>query len=516
MYRVLIVDDEPIIRNGLSKLIPWEELGITIIAMAESGEQAERLLQDNVIDILITDIRMNGMNGLALIANAKKRYPRLHCIVLSGYNDFEYTKEAIQLGIENYIMKPVDEEELMETLLNIIKKLEAETSGEYLFKQDKQALFQMVLWRWLNGTIDDIALRYRASMLMIPLEGEQIQACVIKSLAESSWEQKQNVATYFDRTWMELPGIWSGVCWETDKDIVIVFIGEIEKHAVRLRKQLHEFIKMLEWSNKGVFFAGLGSCEERIMFLSRSYKNARMAADLCAVKREMKIMDEIDLDKSQSMNIPGIRFDSLEEFLREGNEEEIQHFWEVWYRELLENRVDVDAVKEYALEIMCWLVAIRTQNFMISKTENTMDVLREISRAQHLDALIHVLINESKACGRQFGQIYAGGNPVVGRVLDTIKVRYREEITLNELAGQFCIHPVYLGKLFKEQTGQTFSAYLNHYRIRKAKKLLMEVDWTVAKVAKEVGYGDSGYFCKIFKKQTGYFPREYRLKNREV
>ncbi|MBS1408476.1 MAG: response regulator, partial [Oscillospiraceae bacterium] len=214
MYKVVIVDDEPVIRAGLRELLPWEELGMQIVFEAENGAAALDYLHTHRVEILITDIRMEVMDGLELIRQAKALYPQLHCVILTGFDDFAYTKAAIRLGIENYILKPVDEKELLETLSGIENKLMQEEKGETVLDREKQVILQSVLTRWLSGSIEESALRHRANFLDLPLNDAYVQACVLRLLDIRSIAERQAVGMEIIRTWQTAENVRMRVCWE--------------------------------------------------------------------------------------------------------------------------------------------------------------------------------------------------------------------------------------------------------------------------------------------------------------
>ena len=180
MYRALVADDEPMILDGIDSLISWEEFGIEIAAKVENGREALSILLEQPIDILITDIRMPVMTGLELLRELRKNGKHTKTIVLSGYDDFHYVKEANLYGIENYLLKPVEEKELEETLLHLIERLESEQRQQRQMQESYRLLRDNILCRWLEGTISREEWEARAEFLELPGSGEAYQICVLK------------------------------------------------------------------------------------------------------------------------------------------------------------------------------------------------------------------------------------------------------------------------------------------------------------------------------------------------
>ncbi len=195
MYKVLIVDDEPFILDGLQYVIDWEEHGAEIAATASNGEEALSILENMTIHIVITDIKMPVMDGLKLIEHARTRGINAKFIVLSGYDEFELVKKTIIYGIENYLLKPVEEDELSDTLLTTIEKLDHEVHISIQNNQNYSIVKENILYRWVSGQIGHEELASRAEFLNIPLNYEYFQVGVVsltsppKALPASGDEQ---------------------------------------------------------------------------------------------------------------------------------------------------------------------------------------------------------------------------------------------------------------------------------------------------------------------------------------
>lgn len=516
MYRVVIVDDEPVIRAGLREILPWEELGMRIVFEAEHGASAYAYLCDNQADILITDIRMEGMDGLELIEKAKARNPRLHCVILTGFDDFAYTKQAIRLGIENYILKPVDENELMETLVSIEHKLDQEQRGDSVLDKEKQVILQMVLERWLTGSIEETALRHRAAFLGIPVDGSYVQTCVLRVLDTQRAAQRQNLGLALIRAWKPLEDVWMGVCWETRRDLVLVFSGEVVKRAFNLRSQVQDFVRAAAWNGQAQLFAAFGTARQDVLGLECSYRDARMVAELSLVLPAGSVVEYTEqYARSIGDTIPQVDFERLELVIREGDDQGVCRIWDGWEREVSRLRVDPKLLKSYAAEAMCRLIVLETDTFQTEDRDwDKQSVLEALFEAGTVGQLARELQEVSLSFSRRLRQANASLNPSVRRCIEAVEKHYDQELTLRGLAEQFHVNPVYLGRLFKEETGQAFTAYLNQVRLREAKRLLLESDKSVAAVAAAVGYLSQGYFTNLFKKSVGCFPREYRLKPR--
>ncbi len=181
MYRALIADDEPMIREGLKVLVDWEHLGFRIVASVEDGDAAlEYVDRDPPIDLLITDVKMPTMTGIELLQKLREQNSDLRVIVISGYNDFDYVRTLVTLGIENYLLKPVNEDELEQTLINVARKLEKEREQKARTALDQNLIRENIINRWVHGSISDSELQERARFLDINLEAPPYRPVLMK------------------------------------------------------------------------------------------------------------------------------------------------------------------------------------------------------------------------------------------------------------------------------------------------------------------------------------------------
>ena len=178
MYRVIIVDDEPVIRRGLRETIEWDALGLEVAGEAADGNEALKLVRDIRPEILITDIRMPDMDGIALIREIRKTDLNVKITILSGYSDYDYLKEAIRLGVDNYLLKPIDNDELVSNLRNAVSEIEKEAAVSLQIRQGTVLLRSNTLRRLVTGNISPEELREKAEFLHIPMDAGQYLCAV--------------------------------------------------------------------------------------------------------------------------------------------------------------------------------------------------------------------------------------------------------------------------------------------------------------------------------------------------
>lgn len=418
MYKMLIADDEPFIVEGLKQILNWQKYNIEIVITASNGIEALELIKKTGAQILITDIKMPKMNGLELIKRVKELKLNTHIIVLSGYDDFEYLKESIKLGIENYLLKPINCEELEETVLNVVNKLEHKNLQDFYIHKDMDIIKNNILYRWVNGSISQNELIERVALLDISLEYSEYIVCILRLSPNSNEHtnryalaQKAEVICF-----QTISSYSSGIVFCAPENNIIFIMNALED-SKKLAEQCINNLK--DKLNTKCFFT-IGSLEHDYSLLSRSYYRA------------------LELQ---------------------------QHLLLVPYENILE---------------YC--------SFM----ENT-------KKDQIHERLLNKLLEENESI-----------NPIIRRLVTYVTTNFSSDICLKTLAIELNINANYLGQLFKEETGEYFSDYLNMIRINKAKELLKDIRQNTKAVSAAVGYKDANYFYKTFKKYTGFSPSEFR------
>jgi len=515
MYKAIIVDDEISILEGLRRIIPWEELGLDLVLCACDGAEAYGYLLKNQADILITDIRMKEMDGLALIDGAKKLYPAIRCIVTSGYNDFEYTKRAIQLGIENYILKPIDENELLATLSSLTAKLDQKAEpAEMLQHTEMRELREAIVYRWLTGNIEAPAFRERAKLLGIPMDAALFRAGMVLIFTESQYGVK-TVSDEISVQFKDKEGIQALFCGGLDGEVHFVLTGDLAGREGEIKSALSKAQGSLESRGLKTFIA-LGMCQADPLLLPKSYKQAKQLLALSLVLPPQSIVDEKSSNAFHGSELRDTdqNFSKLEDAVRRGDDMAVSGFWSEWQKSLSEEpRLSPQEIKNRAAEMLYRVSNIRGKMHWRNKTLwDSEETFQALFSARTVGDIRGTLQNFSLEHMRRIKQADSGLNPSVSRVLDAVEKRYDTDLTLRGLAADFKVNPVYLGQLFKEETGQLFTDYLNTVRTRKARDLLTGTDYTLAKIASSVGYASTSYFCGIFKKMTGVYPKEYRTR----
>ncbi|WP_342436564.1 response regulator transcription factor [Paenibacillus sp. FSL L8-0436] len=502
MYKVFIVDDEPFILTGLRDILDWELLGLEIVGQAENGQEALDMLREVPADILITDISMPVMSGLECIRAVTKFCPEIKVIVLSGYDEFMYVKEGLSLGIENYLLKPINLAEFQSTLETVVEKLNVSRVDMEWSQYTASVLKDNMLLRWMRNQIDRNELSERLQLLGLPINKRFIQVALIQTEMETESFQVNTAA-------LAESSAWFFTFWDADNDFVLVHnfedkdAGPAEMDAL-LKRMIGTCPADLR------IRAAVGAIEETETTAHLSYESAKQALEFLAIHPERKLIYYEQL-KERKKDLKDSLPEDWNEYTKLIISKDTPALMERIDSYLSEERMEgitPDLLQEIALDWILYFRMLIKDIRSEMERELIADVLTSIRTANSLPALSVALKNTAKKVIELLEREVK--SPVVNQVLNYIEKSYGEDLSLKKLGYTFNIHPVYLGQLFNKAVGESFAEYLNRYRIEKAKEQLRTTNCKVHEIAKNVGYWEMGYFYKQFKKYVGISPTEFK------
>ena len=524
MYKILIVDDEPHILEGLKHVVNWEEHGIEISAQAHNGVEALEILDKNKVHILLSDIRMPKMDGLELIRRVKQKGWNIRFIILSGHDDFMYIKEAVKLGMENYLLKPVDKEELSRTLLNTIEKIESDLYKNITERQGMNVFRENILNRWVSNRIDENELLEKSPHVNIKLKGNEYTAAIVKvfphtkaSAGES--ENKQNLADFAVLnicSEMTQEGELAYVFNDLNGDIVLLFPG----NGPGLCKQeilnvLQSCISNINICLKMDIFISVGSRENGYKTAYKSYQTAKelQGYSLIISKNSIVDMDEISKAAMERQEKTDIDFAAFSKMLDTKKTEECTSFIDACFdRMKLIKGITPQFIQNTAIEILYHIsnaLKNNSRNNMLNKEDLRISFsdVYQISTITELTSWLKLVVQKAVEIMKSDEDKYT---PLIKQILSYIKQNYNRDISIKLLSSIFNINSAYLGQLFKNETGEMLTNYINGIRIEKARDMLLHTNLKVSDISEKVGYVNTNYFYRIFKKITGVSPAEYR------
>ncbi|WP_199614192.1 response regulator transcription factor [Paenibacillus alkalitolerans] len=513
MYKVLLVDDEPTIREGLRTLITWEDMGYRVVDTAANGKEALLKYDLHKPDLMIVDIRMPGMDGLELIQELRKAENSPHLLILSGYADFDYAKKAITHKIDGYLLKPIDEDELIEYLEKIKasiareEQLRSSSSSGGMHNREDRIRAQLTGGNnEVSGdAVEDAGLGWHAyEVILIKLlsRGDIDSA--------SAAQIKRTLAERIEDT---------GRCAVFSMEPYLGLLLKDASNDEHILKSIYKDISSACKEHNVDFIAMSGGPVPNWREIERSYSNALQ------LMKDRFFLDGEQIVRKREVN-PSSREPDAEDTAEElvdiaALSEKLFLAVEVGNRELIEQLVE-DAGKRMTglSEEEFKTVFVQLATGVLGKLSQQHAEIQEISprfssgmlemykEYRYRDLLRHAVnIFQSLADTLEVD----GTDKQIKRMIDLIHRNYHENLKLETLAEVFNYNSAYLGKLFKNATGEYFNTYLDKVRIEHAKEFLQQ-GIKVYQVAEKVGYANVDYFHSKFRKYVGTSPSAYRKK----
>lgn len=513
MYKVLVVDDEEIIRLGLSSIIDWEANGFSFLGTAENGVEAYELMMREPADIVITDLKMPVLNGLELIAKVKEENPETVFVILSGYGEFELAKEAMGFGVRHYLLKPCNEHKIVEVLNEIKKEFKENEAKEQEFlranREYMEKILPLVREQFLRDFITNRAytqqdLAYYSKLLRIGTDSVRMILCQPDRVHE--FEQIFGMIKIIEEVFGEERYLITNI-----KNQVLALIKAVEDR---------ELIRLVMEAKK--LFHNYHHLEVTI-----AYSEEASFADAPAVYRDLQeclkysfylgsgsIITTKDLAsgrKNQAGQALLYNYDTVAVAVKSGDVEAVKTEINDFFRQLQAKMYEMSISKTYALEL--FTVIVRE-----GKVEEMDSIIERLLELQEMNSLAQIqrFLTElgCRVAAANHDTIVTTHNRLVKKIIDYIQENIAEEqLSLKRLANEVVYMNVgYISKLFIRETGEKFSHYLTRKRMEKAKEILGTGEETlVCEVARRVGLGNNPqYFSQLFKKYTGFAPSEYR------
>lgn len=537
MLKVFLVEDESVIREGFRDKIPWEQYGFRLVGDASDGEMALPLIRKMKPDVLITDIKMPFMDGLSLSEIVKEEFPKMKIIIISGYDDFEYARQAITAGVDQYLLKPITRTTLRGVLLEMKEKIEQEVEQkdyQTQYRDEVREFEQFSLRRFFEKILDgnlsakEIYEEAAAQSLQLTASSYNLLLFTIYEKRESPGKEsrerfirkQEDVFHYFLRhpqyILFRLNVNCYGVLVKADQSKMEELI---ERSLDHFKKTCVPEEAYLEW------YVAVGEEVERLSLLSQCYKTVNHYFACRFMMPGLHILSEDTLSDyladQGGQNIDNVDFmqmdpEIIRDFLARGEDKEIHDFVES-YLHSIRNALKSRMFRSYVVlnirfAVVAFLESIGAeQKEYLEEIEHAVQIIR--SEDSEVFAYFVSMLTTAMRIRDQINS-YQGGK-MLKKALDYIDSNYdKDTLSLNLVAEHTGMSANYLSAIFSQNMQKTFVEYVTEKRIEKAKKLLKHTDKTSGEIAKEVGYKDSHYFSFVFKKLQGCSPREYRAEKK--
>ena len=533
MYKLTIVDDEEEVRRGILQKIDWNKFGFEVSGEAENGREALDLIEENIPDVVITDITMPLMNGLELAAILRDRYPTVKTVILTGFDDFKYAQQAIKYGVADYILKPV----LPKDIGDLISKLKMQIDDEIAQKEDVVKLRRhyneslpvmrdKFLALLITGSPGENEVEKKIASFQLNLIGNAFVAAAANidanSFRNSIFEEKDIELVKFAVLNISQEIIakhsFGEVFFHDDNLVFIAGFMDLEKTSA-LGKSfsiLDEIRQNVEKYLKINITIGVGSICPSLVRLRDSYKTALTAIDYKLVIGSNKVIFIEDLEPQTTNNVV---FDEGKEKalisgIKFGAQQDISDAVDALFTDISGMKASFTEYQLYLIEIAAAISRL-TRNFQLDTGE-----IFGFGSSLYEEIFKFKTINEvrnwvEEICIKLMLHISSKRQNTTKMLLDKAKDYILnnygdDELSIHKVANHLHISPSYLSLIFKKNTEVTFLKYIVSIRLEAAKDLLVNSDLKTTEIAERIGYPDINYFSYFFKKNFGVSPREYR------
>lgn len=530
MITIFIVDDEPIIQTGIKTVINWGKLDMKVVGEARNGQEALAKILVQKPDIVMTDIRMPLMDGIELSYEIKKKLPKTHLVFLTGFNDFEYTKEAIKLGVADYLLKPINEHELLHVMILLKEKIIRENNDrnsinrtKQLFSQNISSIRYKCLNKYFQGEIGEEFFEEQAKTMRIDLSGPNYLMLAL------SLDKYYQMATKKDSDVKLLKFIVGNIASELlgkiakstlldgndDKLFIILSITIDINEVVKTCKEIQFYIKKYYGCSVTI---GIGDVVEEISGIQRSFNQAKHAIEHKMTYGYNQIFIESNNVKEETQTVKiyltpyeeSELMEQLKLLKADGIHNNLEKLFEHYSH--IEN-ISRDKVEQFCINIIVMVVKALEEQQISSLNALGEDYyfLNEIKKYETLKDLEYwvmgVFTKALDALNNKKGDKY---KKIVVLAMEYVRENFEKPISVADIASEIYVTPNYFSKVFKDETGENFTSWLNKYRINQAKKIMTsEKNIRVYEIAIQTGFSDYKYFAYIFKKVAGYTPTSY-------
>jgi two-component system response regulator YesN len=533
MYKVIIADDEKKVCQLINMLVDWKEFDMEVVGVVHNGLEVLDMINEHSPNLIITDIRMPGLNGLEMIEKVKMMDNTIEFIIISGYRHFDYAHTAIQFGVYDYLLKPIKKEELTSTLGKMKEKLNEKSEMIFNYERLKKnietskvklrkGLFTEMLfkgnWNDNNVSIDRINIEYQYNFKEGCFQVICLKLDHIRSL-------NQNVTSVLEeKSTQILINSFRTYCYDMeiyiDQNFMIGILNFSQDNLKAIRKQINAVLN--ENIMQDVIYQqmdltiGLGNVVTEIDKLKESYKRSVYALQQRILVGTNKVL-EFDKKLTTSISDSQIFYDFNQSFTASVSNldmEAVIKNLEALKRNLLERAETTGHEILQMTKEVCnvYLLCIRSNKILIDDSEH---FIQEFSEAANDCSSVHELFKLlNKTITESLGKILEEKKQMNTKPIrlakQYIENNYMKPITLDDVSTIVGFNTTYFSTVFKKETGYTFLEYLSNIRMNKSKELLKETNKNIAAVCEEVGYSDVKYFTRSFKKHTGLKPNEFR------
>ncbi|TVY08623.1 response regulator [Paenibacillus cremeus] len=516
MYKVLLVDDERIILDGISAIVDWESAGTVLHGTARNGIEAYELVMQDPPDIIISDIKMPGMDGLELAAKVSQSHPNLKLVLLSGFSEFEYAQRAMHYGVRHYLLKPSNENKIAEVLQELVAELDAEQERQKFVQGMRYGLEKVlphVKEQFLkefvtNKTYGNHDWEYYSSLFKLDLENRKVRLLLFRLEPPFEFEHMFAVKNIAE----ELLG--ATVLSATVGENVLIVAEDAEESTLveridQIRTTFMRYYRIdltIAMSEADEFLRARHLYKQTLECLNHRFyleEGGLITVQDLAVTESHEEAEEFQFDHENML---------LQ--IKAGDHEEACLDIDRFFERMADLRLDLPTAKSYVIELFMAIIRLEDKD-EVGRSMDKLVALTAMDTRQALQSFCkETAIRIALSC---YEETKSKHSAIVQKMKDIVREHLSNpELSLNWVAHQMLyMNSDYLGKLFKKETEEKFSGYVMKERISKATELIEQRgDIKIFELAEQLGFGDNPqYFSQVFKKYTGLTPSEFMKSN---
>ena len=525
-YKVILVDDEAEVIDMIEKKIHWNDLGFEVAGSATNGVKALELVEKLQPDVVLTDIKMPYMDGLELSRRLNREYPNIYIMLCTGFDEFEYAKEAVHLEIKEYMLKPVNATELSESLTNLKHTLDRERE-EKLNVKKLNDYFQEVLPKLqsnffislIEGRVEKHDYERFLQAYQVDMKGP-LFGCVIFHTSENHVPEGMNpllLSMSVEREIKQrLMDQWNCREFIYMGNTLLILELDAEDKITQITDACDRFCRWAYRIMGAVVTAGIGTVCDSLYEISLSYERAREAVSyrvLYGTKRAINIGEIVPKEQIKPVQSEESRMQMLFRAIRIGDSAEIERAAHGEMEKLHKNTETMSQYNLATMEIVSGFFKFCTDNSLdFNKISGNMqNIYEKVSQMDESSLTAWIVqmsetISEKLKCARN-----SSARRLIVEAQNIVKERYMEaDISLDEICTVLGVSNSYFSSLFKKEAGKSFISYLTDYRMDIAAEMILNTDEKSYTIAEKVGYLDANYFSYVFKKKFGVSPSKYR------
>lgn len=531
MIKLMIVDDEQIVRDGVKFIIDKEFKGVLkVVATAKSGRESIELFEEERPLIVLMDIQMHGINGIEAIKQIRYINPNVKFIIISAYEQFEYAKQALEIGVNDYILKPITKNKLKEVLNKIIIKIEKEKESkrkEIDIKEKLDKVVPILEYGYIYSILmnSDFTQEICDYQNLLNIRRKHGYIMVIEFEEDRIPTDLKNKIGTRVRNNTQYQKIRNAIKYKCKAVVGPLMVNRIvisihEEQHINSYEQRVKAIDLAESIQQSLIcildsevYIGIGSCY-KINRLNTSYYEAVKALGKMTGEKVLHIEDAVkNIELEHTYNFIKIKNDEdiIIKKMEEGNIYEVEKKMKVFLNKIHKDYADYeDTIKNIIIELMGLISMVAYRHGLMTKENNDLSYIDDLKQIKEYYNLKNWCIAKAKSITQSIKlEKENKASSVISDAINYIKENYNKELHLKDVAEVVAISPQYFSKIFKEEVGVNFIDYLTTVRIEQAKKMLNEENLSIKEICFKIGYNDPNYFSRLFKKIVGVSPTEY-------